>query len=179
MAPIAKEELTPLVKKLVAMNENLQEEIQRLKEQAQQMRDEIAVLKGEKAKPKFKSSKMDEYTNKDDGEGDQGEAAEKPKRAGAAKRSKTAQLQVHADCVITAKPQTASVARQCWHCARWRAGYQRWPTLPSTSTKLAQRVSSACQCCVLRRRSNNAALIGSNSVAIFCKPPARVPADMI
>ena len=100
MAAIAKEEMTPLVKKLVAMIENLQEEIQRLKEQAQQMRDEIAVLKGEKAKPKFKSSKMDENTDKDDGEGDQGEAAEKPKRAGAAKRSKTAQLQIHADCVI-------------------------------------------------------------------------------
>ena len=35
MAAIAKEEMTPLVKKLVAMIENLQEEIQRLKEQAQ------------------------------------------------------------------------------------------------------------------------------------------------
>ena len=59
------------------------------------MRDEIAVLKGEKAKPKFKSSKMDENTDRDDGDG---EEAEQPKRAEASKRSKTAQT--HADCVI-------------------------------------------------------------------------------
>lgn len=100
MPPIAQEQMTPLVKKLLAMIENLQEEIQQLKEQAQQMRDEIAVLKGEKARPKFKSSKMDENTDKDDADGDHGEQATKPKRAGAAKRSKTAQLQIHADCVI-------------------------------------------------------------------------------
>jgi hypothetical protein len=31
----------------------------------------------------------------------------------------------------------------------------------------------------LRRRANKAVLIGSNKEAIFCKPPARVPADMI
>lgn len=98
--PIAKEEMTPLVKKLMAMIENLQQEVQRLKEQAQQMRDEIAVLKGEKAKPKFKSSKMDENTDKDAGDDDHGQEAEKAKRTGAAKRSKTAQLQIHADCVI-------------------------------------------------------------------------------
>ncbi len=111
MAAIAKEEMTPLVKKLVAMIENLQEEIQRLKEQAQQMRDEIAVLKGEKAKPKFKSSKMDENTDKDDGDVGQGEKAEKPKRAGSAKRSKTAQLQIHEECVIAPMMPVPSNAR--------------------------------------------------------------------
>lgn len=104
MPPITEEQMTPLVKKLVALIEKLQEEIQRLKEQAQQMRDEIAVLKGEKAKPKFKSSKMDENTDKgqdtDGGDADQGEKAGKPKRAGSAKRSKTAQLQIHEECVI-------------------------------------------------------------------------------
>lgn len=100
MAPIAKEEMTPLVKKLVAMIENLQEEIQRSEEQVQQMRDEIAVLKGEKAKPKFKSSRMNENMEKSIGDGDHGEEAERPKRAGAAKRSKTAQLQIYADRVI-------------------------------------------------------------------------------
>ena len=101
MSPIAEEELTPLVKKLVAMIESLQEEIQRLKEEAQQMRDEIAVLKGEKAKPKFKSSKMDENTDKDDGIGSRDEDEEKPKRSGSAKRHKTAQLQIHEERVIS------------------------------------------------------------------------------
>ena len=101
MPPIAEEEMTPLVKKLVAMIENLREENQRLKEEAQQMRDEIAVLKGEKAKPKFKPSKMDENTDKDKADADQGEDAEKLKRAGSAKRSKTAQLQIHEERVIS------------------------------------------------------------------------------
>jgi len=115
MPPIAQEEMTPLVKKLVAMIENLQEEIQRLKEEAQQMRDEIAVLKGEKAKPKFKASKMDENTDKDkadaDADADQGEHAEKPKRAGSTKRSKTAQLQIHEERVISPKAPVPPDAR--------------------------------------------------------------------
>ena len=115
MPPIAEEQMTPLVKKLVAMIENLQEEIQRLKEQAQQMRDEIAVLKGEKAKPKFKSSKMDENTDKaqdtDGAETGQGEGAEKPKRAGSAKRSKTAQLQIHEERVIAPTTPVPTNAR--------------------------------------------------------------------
>lgn len=117
MPPIAEEQMTPLVKKLVAMIENLQEEIQRLKEQAQQMRDEIAVLKGEKAKPKFKSSKMDENTDQDKGqdtdgaETEQGEGAEKPKRAGSAKRSKTAQLQIHEERVIAPTTPVPANAR--------------------------------------------------------------------
>ena len=64
--PIAAEEETPLVKALVAMIYRLQEANQRQSEELQQMRDEIAVLKGEKAKPKFKSSKMDENTNNKD-----------------------------------------------------------------------------------------------------------------
>lgn len=106
MPPITEEEMTPLVKKLIALIDKLREENQLLKEEAQQMRDTIAVLKGEKAKPIFKSSKMDENTNKGDGDGDpgqsegEGEDAKKPKRAGSAKRSKTAALEIHEDCVI-------------------------------------------------------------------------------
>ena len=47
------------------MTDGLLEMNQRLSNEVQQMRDEIAVLKGQKAKPKFKSSKMDQNTDKD------------------------------------------------------------------------------------------------------------------
>lgn len=105
MPAIAPEELTSLVKKLVAMIDALLEANQKLSTEAQQMRDEIAVLKGEKAKPKFKSSKMEEGTNKVDGDAPKSEDGGKPKRPGSAKKSKTAQLQIHEECVIApAKP---------------------------------------------------------------------------
>jgi hypothetical protein len=93
---LSAEEATPLVKTLVAMIESLQEKIQCLESNLQQMRDEIAILKGEKAKPKFKSSKMDENTNKnDDDDNDQTK-----KRPGSAKRSKTVELKIHEELVI-------------------------------------------------------------------------------
>jgi len=99
--PISAEEETPLVKALVAMIYRLQEANQRQSEELQQMRDEIAVLKGEKAKPKFKSSKMDENTNNKDAPEDRDTEGEKKKRAGSAKRSKTAELIIHEDKVIS------------------------------------------------------------------------------
>lgn len=86
-----------MVKALVAMIEGLVEENQRQAEAIQQMRDGIAVLKGEKAKPKFKSSKMDEETDKaKDGETGDGEK----KRPGSAKRSKTAELRIDEERII-------------------------------------------------------------------------------
>ena len=99
--PISVEEATPLVKTRVAMIEEMWEEHQRQAETLQQMRDEIAVLKGEKAKPKFKSSKRDEETDKAEGveDGSEGDDS-KQKRPGSAKRSKTAELAIHEDHVI-------------------------------------------------------------------------------
>jgi hypothetical protein len=96
--PISAEEQTPLVRALVAMITELVDEVQRQGEVMQQMRDEISVLKGEKAKPKFKSSKMDEETDKTTDEADEGE---KQKRPGSAKSSKTAKLAIQEDCVIS------------------------------------------------------------------------------
>ncbi|KAF4531022.1 hypothetical protein B566_EDAN019026 [Ephemera danica] len=96
--PIPADEATPLVQTLVAMIEALVEENQRQAETIQQMRDEIAVLKGEKARPKFTSSKMDDKTDKV-GEDDT-EASKKKKRPGAEKRSKTAELTIHEERVI-------------------------------------------------------------------------------
>ena len=56
---ISVEEATPLVKTLVGIIDLLREENLCLASNLQELRDEIAILKGEKAKPKFKSSKMD------------------------------------------------------------------------------------------------------------------------
>lgn len=94
--PISADEATPLVKALVGIINRLQEDNQRLEGNIQEMRDEIAVLKGEKAKPKFKSSKMDENTNKNDDAGDN----DTKKRPGSAKRSKTIELTIHEERVI-------------------------------------------------------------------------------
>lgn len=93
---ISAEEATPLVMKLVALLASSLEQIECLKDELQQMRDEIAVLKGQKAKPKFKSGKMDQNTDKDDDdEVSQQGCNDKKKRPGSAKRSKTAQLVLH------------------------------------------------------------------------------------
>lgn len=96
--------MTPLVRKLLAQIDALLEALQRTNGEIQQMRDEIAVLKGQKARPKFKSSKMDQNTDKDqEGGDDKGASPQdgaKNKRAGSIKRSKTAQLQIHEECVI-------------------------------------------------------------------------------
>jgi hypothetical protein len=98
--PISPEDETPLVKRLVEIIEGLREANQRQAEAMQQMRDEIAVLKGEKARPTFKSSKMDERTDKAKEGAAEGEADEKEKRAGSAKRSKTTELRIHEDIII-------------------------------------------------------------------------------
>ena len=80
-----------MVKKLVAQIDALLETLQRANSEVQQMRDEIARLKGQKARPKFKSSKMDENADRnkvdDDDEGASPQDGEKSKRAGSAKRS--------------------------------------------------------------------------------------------
>lgn len=125
--PIADTEATPLVKSLLAIIHRLLEKNQNLTTNLQLLRDEIAILKGEKAKPKFKPSKMEESTNKDDckeecevegeiegeiegkcdGDGQvevENKAAceneVKRKRAGSAKLSKTVGLAVHEEKVI-------------------------------------------------------------------------------
>jgi hypothetical protein len=93
-------ERTPLVEFLLARIEQLLEEQRRQAELIGQLRDEIAVLKGEKARPKFKPSGMEQQTEPETAEGDTGtEAGDRTggsrQRGGSAKRRKTAQLTIH------------------------------------------------------------------------------------
>ena len=93
---IPKSELTPIVKALLAIIAKQAEQIQRGKEQIQALRDEIAILKGEKAKPKIPKSKLED-PKKDKKKGKDKDG----KRAGSAKRSKTAELEIHETITLT------------------------------------------------------------------------------
>jgi len=99
---IPESEMTPLVKLLLAIIANQStvisrqaeqiskqaEQIQRAKEQIQGLRDDIAVLKGEKGKPKIPKSTLEDPDKGKDKNPNE-------KRAGSAKRSKTAELVIH------------------------------------------------------------------------------------
>jgi len=62
---IPEEEQTPLVEALRVISEQLAERVQRQGEEIQQLKDEIAILKGEKKRPKFKASRMEQQAGKD------------------------------------------------------------------------------------------------------------------
>jgi len=68
-----------------------QEQIHLLKEQVQGLKDEIARLKGQKPKPKIRPSTLEKGSDKDETK----EKARDRKRPGSAKRSKTAELEIH------------------------------------------------------------------------------------
>lgn len=94
---IPEEEQTPLIKSLLGIVEQLAEKVQLQEEEIQQLKDEISVLKGEKKRPTFKPSKMDQEAGKDKDEKDEGKAAGKDggKRSGSEKKHKTPQLKIH------------------------------------------------------------------------------------
>lgn len=87
-------EETPLVKKLVGIIEQLQEYSRYQTETLQELRDEVARLKGEKGKPKFKPSGMQEKAGQD-GQKEKSSEGEGAQRPGSAKRAKTAKLVIH------------------------------------------------------------------------------------
>ena len=95
---IPEEEQSPLVKELLVRIEQLAQSVQRQAEEIQQLKDEIAVLKGEKKRPKFKSSKMEQQAGTDKDENDKN--GEGGKRPGSQKRSKTQQLKIDEEKVI-------------------------------------------------------------------------------
>jgi hypothetical protein len=65
---------------LLGLIEDLAERVQRQDEEIAHLKDEVRVLKGQKKRPHFKPSKMDEQTDKDRSEGEAAE--EDPRRPG-------------------------------------------------------------------------------------------------
>lgn len=90
---------TPAVMKLLAWSEGLLEIIHRVQEENGHLRDEVAVLKGEKKRPTFKPSRMNEEAGKA-AEPDRMQNGKPAKRRGSEKKSKTSQLEIDCDEVI-------------------------------------------------------------------------------
>ena len=97
LPPIPESEQTPLVLGLLGIIEALTQELQRQEEHIGQLEDEIAVLKGEKKRPRFKPSNLDEKSGAEDRKGDGSKAAKRP---GSEKRVKTAELNIHEERTI-------------------------------------------------------------------------------
>lgn len=95
---IPEAERTPLVTMLLGLIEGLAERVQKQEEEIAFLKDEVRVLKGEKKRPRFKPSKMDEETDKRQPEADRSEEAQR--RPGSDKRSKTAELVIHDEQII-------------------------------------------------------------------------------
>jgi len=98
---IPEAERTPLVKVLLGVIEGLSEVVQKQAERIELLEEEIRILKGQKKRPHFKPSKMDEQTDQDQSEG--APAEEDPRRAGSDKRSKKAEWVIHDEKII--RPQ--------------------------------------------------------------------------
>jgi hypothetical protein len=93
---IPEQDRTPLVEGRVKLIEALAERVQPQAETIGRLRDAVAVLKGEKPRPVFKPSKLDEQA----GQAAARENAPKEKRPGSAKRSKTQSLEIHEEQII-------------------------------------------------------------------------------
>jgi hypothetical protein len=98
---IPEAERTPLVTLLLGLIEDLAERVQKQDEEIAHLKDEVRVLKGQKKRPHFKPSNMDEQTDKDRPEGEAAE--EDPRRPGSDKRSKKAELVIHDEKIIRPK----------------------------------------------------------------------------
>lgn len=93
---IPPDERTASVKALMDASERLAEWVQQLEETIGQLRDEVAVLKGEKKRPVFKPSKLDERAGQDEDP----QKTQSDKRPGSEKRSKTQALEIHEEKII-------------------------------------------------------------------------------
>lgn len=103
---IPEAEQTPLVKELVGLIETLSETVGQQAEEIKRLRDEVAVLKGQKKRPRFKPSQLDQKA----GQGDK-DSSEGKKRPGSAKRSKTAELTIHEAQVIAPREAVPAGSR--------------------------------------------------------------------
>jgi hypothetical protein len=95
---IPEAERTPLVTMLLGLIEQLAERVQKQEEEIAHLKDEVRVLKGQKKRPRFKPSKMDEETDKQQSDAEGSE--EDPRRPGSDKRSKTAELVIHDERIL-------------------------------------------------------------------------------
>jgi hypothetical protein len=90
--PISEQEMTPLVRALIAKNEEYAGIILALREQVQLLKDEIAILKGQKPRPKIPPNRLEKDKPGSSGTGNGND--NNGKRPGSAKRNKTAALEV-------------------------------------------------------------------------------------
>ena len=102
LPPVDDQDLPPKarqqIQNLRAWSEALFENCHAAWELIARLQDEIAVLKGEKKRPLFKPSRMNDEAGKaDPARGDPGGRAKRP---GSDKKCKTGQLKIHQDCVI-------------------------------------------------------------------------------
>ena len=92
---IPEEEQTPLVKELIGLIQELAETVGSQSEEIERLKDEVSILKGQKKRPRFKPSKMNEQAGKKGKK-----KRRRGKRAGSKKRHKTKQLQIHHEEVV-------------------------------------------------------------------------------
>ena len=97
MPEVPEEEQTPLVKALLGLLEQYSTRIVLLEETVEGLKDEINILKGEKKRPNFKPSGMDDSTDKKSSSDSKGK---NNKRAGSNKKPKNSQLTIHQDVTI-------------------------------------------------------------------------------
>jgi Transposase IS66 family len=89
--PFSEQEMTPLVRTLIAKIEEYAGMILALREQVQLLKDEIAVLKGRKPRPKIPPNRLEKGPGPSGGNG---KKDDEEKRPGSAKKSKTGSLKV-------------------------------------------------------------------------------------
>ena len=104
---IPESEQTPTVKALLGLLEECIQIIQKQGEEIGQLKDEVRVLKGEKKRPPFKPSQLDEETEKVRKKN----SGKSGKRPGSNKRSKNAKLVIHEEVVIQPTQDIAHGAR--------------------------------------------------------------------
>lgn len=109
MPPIPEAERTPLVVALLGIIEMQALRIQRQGEQIEQLKEEIRILKGQKKRPQFKPSKMDQGTQRSDPKEADGEKDQR--RPGSDKRSKSAELVIHDEQILQPKRRIPKGAR--------------------------------------------------------------------
>ncbi len=101
---VAEADRTLAVMEVLAWGEGLLEMVHRLREEMGHLKDELAVVKGEKKRPTFKPSRMNEDAGKA-ASPDRAQNGEPARRPGSEKKSKTWQLKIdHEEVISPVKP---------------------------------------------------------------------------